>query len=168
MNGTLTLTSERGKGTAFEIAIPVEKASDRQTTFPRPGSLIDFRGKTRGELRVLIVDDVPLNISVLRTMLRKNGVSDIVTSTNGKDALEKIRVDVKKFDLILTDLWMPEMDGRKMLQELRADPQFRSLNVIAITADVDARDECMELGFSDVIFKPVTLNKIVNFLPPGK
>ena len=75
---------------------------------------------------------------------------------------------MKKFDLVLTDLWMPEMDGRKMLQALRADPQFRALNVIAITADVDARDECMELGFSDVIFKPVTLNKIVTFLPPGK
>ena len=168
MHGTLTLRSELGQGTAFEIAIPVEKASDRKTTFPRPGSLIDFRGKSRGELRVLIVDDVPLNISVLRTMLRKNGVTDIVTSTNGKDALEKIRADVKKFDLVLTDLWMPEMDGRKMLQALRADPQFRSLNVIAITADVDARDECMTLGFSDVIFKPVTINKIVNFLPPGK
>ena len=168
MHGTLELRSELGRGTAFEIAIPVEKASDRKTTFPRPGSLIDFRGKSRGELRVLIVDDVPLNISVLRTMLRKNGVTDIVTSTNGKDALEKIRSDVKKFDLVLTDLWMPEMDGRKMLQELRADPLFRSLNVIAITADVDAHDECMELGFSDVIFKPVTLNKLVTFLPPGK
>jgi len=168
MHGTLTLRSELGKGTAFEIAIPVEKYSDRQTTFPRPGSLIDFHGKSRGELRVLIVDDVPLNISVLRTMLRKNGVTDIVTSTNGKDALEKIRSDVKTFDLVLTDLWMPEMDGRKMLQELRADPHFRALNVIAITADVDARDECMELGFSDVIFKPVTLNKIVSYLPPGK
>jgi len=168
MGGTLTLRSELGKGTAFEIAIPVEKFSDRRTTFPRPGSLIDFRGKNRGELRVLIVDDVPLNISVLRTMLRKNGVTDIVTSTNGKDALEKIRTDVKKFDLVLTDLWMPEMDGRKMLQALRADPQFRALNVIAITADVDAREECMELGFSDVIFKPVTINKIVNFLPPQK
>ena len=168
MHGTIALRSELGKGTTFEIAIPVEKASDRQTTFPRPGSLIDFHGKSRGELHVLIVDDVPLNISVLRTMLRKNGVTDIVTSTNGKDALEKIRADVKKFDLVLTDLWMPEMDGRKMLQALRADPQFRALNVIAITADVDARDECMELGFSDVIFKPVTLNKIVTFLPPGK
>ena len=166
MNGTLELRSESGKGTTFDIAIPIEKASDRSRTFPRPGSRIDLHGKKRAELRVLIVDDVPLNISVLRTMLRKNGVTDITSSTNGKDALEKIRTDVKTFDLVLTDLWMPEMDGRKMLEELRRDPQFRSLNVIAITADVDARDECMRLGFSDVIFKPVNMNTIVSFLPP--
>ena len=112
------------------------------------------------------MDDVPLNISILRAMLRKNGISDIVTSVNGKDALDKIRADAKAFDLILTDLWMPEMDGRALLQELRADPRFRSLNVIAITADVDALEECMKLGFSDVIFKPVTIEKILNYLPP--
>ena len=113
------------------------------------------------------MDDVPLNISVLRAMLRKNGVTDIVCSVNGKDALGKIRADVTGFDLILTDLWMPEMDGRKMLRELRSDPRFLQLNVIAITADVDAKDECMKIGFSDVIFKPVTLAKILDFLPPA-
>ena len=166
VKGTIELHSEPGSGSVFSISIPDVKYSERTGTFPRPGSLIDFHGKTRENLRVLIVDDVPLNISVLRAMLRKNGVTDIVCSTNGKDALGKIRADVKMFDLVLTDLWMPEMDGRKMLQELRADPHFQSLNVIAITADVDAKDECMKLGFSDVIFKPVTLAKIINFLPP--
>ena len=166
MNGTIELHSKEGSGSAFNIRIPDVKFIERTGSFPRPGSLIDFHGKMREDLRVLIVDDVPLNISVLRAMLRKNGISDIVCSTNGKDALAKIRADVKTFDLVLTDLWMPEMDGRKMLQELRADPRFKSLNVIAITADVDAKDECMKLGFSDVIFKPVTLAKIIDFLPP--
>ena len=166
MNGTVSLRSELGRGTVFSIRIPDVRFSERTNSFPRPGSMIDFHGKSRGELHVLIVDDIPLNISILRAMLRKNGVSDIVTSVNGKDALRKIRTDVKGFDLILTDLWMPEMDGRVLLQELRADSRFRSLNVIAITADVDAKDECMKLGFSDVIFKPVTIAKIVNYLPP--
>ena len=166
MNGTFTLRSEPGAGTVFTIRIPDVAFSDRTGIFPRPGSLIDFHGKTREDLHVLIVDDIPLNISILRAMLRKNGVSDIVTSVNGKDALNKIRAGVKPFDLILTDLWMPEMDGRVLLQELRADPRFQSLNVIAITADVDAKDECMKLGFSDVIFKPVTIAKIVECLPP--
>ena len=87
-------------------------------------------------------------------------------SVNGKDALARIRADVAGFDLVLTDLWMPEMDGRKMLQELRTESRFLSLNVIAITADVDAKEECMKLGFSDVIFKPVTIAKIINYLPP--
>jgi len=166
MNGTIELHSTPGSGSAFNISIPDIMFTERTGSFPRPGSLIDFHGKSREELRVLIVDDVPLNISVLRAMLRKNGITDIVCSTNGKDALGKIHTDVKMFDLVLTDLWMPEMDGRKMLQQLRADPRFKSLNVIAITADVDAKDECMKLGFSDVIFKPVTLAKILNFLPP--
>lgn len=166
MNGSVELHSKPGKGTVFDIRIPGVKYSERTGSFPRPGSLIDFHGKPREKLRVLIVDDVPLNISVLRAMLRKNGVTDIVCSVNGKDALGKIRADVAGFDLILTDLWMPEMDGRKMLRELRADPRFLRLNVIAITADVDAKDECMKLGFSDVIFKPVTLAKILDFLPP--
>ncbi len=166
MNGTLTLQSEPGSGTVFTIRIPDVAFSERTNSFPRPGSMIDFHGRKREELHVLIVDDVPLNISILRAMLRKNGVSDIVTSVNGRDALKKIRTSVKPFDLVLTDLWMPEMDGRVLLQELRADPRFQSLNVIAITADVDAKDECMKLGFSDVIFKPVTVAKIVNYLPP--
>ena len=166
MKGTVSLHSEPGRGTVFDIRIPDIRFSERTNSFPRPGSNIDFHGKVREELRVLIVDDVPLNISILRAMLRKNGISDIVTSVNGKDALGKIRASVKPFDLILTDLWMPEMDGRVLLQELRADPRFQSLNVIAITADVDAKDECMKLGFSDVIFKPVTIAKIINYLPP--
>jgi len=166
MGGSFELRSKSGAGTSFDIRIPGVKYLERTNSFPRPGSLIDFHGKPREDLRVLIVDDVPLNISVLKAMLRRNGIADIVCSTNGKDALAKIRADVKMFDLVLTDLWMPEMDGRKMLQELRADARFQSLNVIAITADVDAKDECMKLGFSDVIFKPVTLAKIVNFLPP--
>ena len=168
MNGTLALQSEPDRGTVFTIRIPDVMFSERTNSFPRPDSMIDFHGKSREQLRVLIVDDVPLNISILRTMLRKNGVSDIVTSVNGKDALKKIRTSViKPFDLVLTDLWMPEMDGRVLLQELRADSRFRSLNVIAITADVDAKEECMKLGFSDVIFKPVTVAKIVNYLPPS-
>ena len=166
MHGTMELHSEPGCGSVFAIRIPDVRFSERTNSFPRPGSLIDFHGKSREELRVLIVDDVPLNISVLRAMLRKNGVNDIVSAANGRDALGKVRSDVAGFDLVLTDLWMPEMDGRKMLQELRSDPRFASLNVIAITADVDAKDECMELGFSDVIFKPVTLAKIIDFLPP--
>ena len=167
MNGTLTLKSEPDCGTVFTIRIPDVAFSERTNSFPRPGSKIDFHGRKREELHVLIVDDVPLNISILRAMLRKNGVSDIVTSVNGKDALKKIRTSVKPFDLVLTDLWMPEMDGRVLLQELRADSRFKSLNVIAITADVDAKEECMKLGFSDVIFKPVTVAKIVNYLPPS-
>ena len=166
MNGTVTLRSEPGKGTVFDICIPEVRFSERTNRFPRPGSNIDFHGKPREELHVLIVDDVPLNISILRAMLRKNGVYDIVTSVNGKDALDKIRTSFKPFDLVLTDLWMPEMDGRVLLQELRADPRFKTLNVIAITADIDAKEECMTLGFSDVIFKPVTIEKIVNYLPP--
>jgi len=167
MHGTIELRSELGRGSVFDIRIPDIKFSKRTNSFPRPGSLIDFHGKAREALRVLIVDDVPLNISVLRAMLRKNGVNDIVCSVNGRDALSKIRADVAGFDLVLTDLWMPEMDGRKMLRELRSDSRFKSLNVIAITADVDAKDECMKLGFSDVIFKPVTIARIVNFLPPA-
>ena len=168
MNGTLALQSEPDRGTVFTIRIPDVMFSERTNSFPRPDSMIDFHGKSREQIRVLIVDDVPLNISILRTMLRKNGVSDIVTSVNGKDALRKIRTSViKPFDLVLTDLWMPEMDGRVLLQELRADSRFKSLNVIAITADVDAKEECMKLGFSDVIFKPVTVAKIVNYLPPS-
>ncbi len=166
MNGTLSLQSEPGSGTAFTIRIPDVAFSERTNSFPRPGSMIDFHGRKREELHVLIVDDVPLNISILRAMLRKNGVSDIVTSVNGRDALNKIRTSVKMFDLILTDLWMPEMDGRVLLQELRADSRFKSLNVIAITADVDAKEECMDLGFSDVIFKPVTTAKLIDCLPP--
>jgi signal transduction histidine kinase/CheY-like chemotaxis protein/PAS domain-containing protein len=166
MNGTISLHSEQGSGTEFNIRLPDIRFSERTNSFPRPGSNIDFHGKAREDLHVLIVDDVPLNISILRAMLRKNGISDIVTSVNGKDALNKIRASVKPFDLILTDLWMPEMDGRVLLQELRADPRFQSLNVIAITADIDAKEECMDLGFSDVIFKPVTIEKIINYLPP--
>ena len=166
MNGDISLHSEPDSGTVFTIRLPDVGFSERTNSFPRPGSLIDFHGKSREELHVLIVDDVPLNISILRAMLHKNGVSDVVASVNGRDALKKIRTSVKLFDLVLTDLWMPEMDGRVLLQELRADPQFKSLNVIAITADVDAKEECMKLGFSDVIFKPVTTEKIINCLPP--
>ena len=74
--------------------------------------------------RMLIVDDVPLNLAVLKALLTRLGMLNIVTATDGQDAWEKIQASDKPFDLVLTDMWMPKMDGKDLVAKIREDSRF--------------------------------------------
>ena len=108
---------------------------------------------------MLVVDDSSVNRAVLTALLRKCGVACVVTAGDGRAALETLRGD-SAVDFVLTDLWMPEMDGYGLIRAVRADPALAHLPVFLVTADVAARGESDSGGFTGVLLKPITLEKL--------
>ncbi|MBP5585229.1 MAG: response regulator, partial [Lentisphaeria bacterium] len=90
----------------------------------------------------------------------KIGVSEVVKAVNGAEAWDKVQNAEKSFDIVLTDIWMPEMDGKEFVAKVRADKRFADLPVYAVTADIEAQKDFVERGFTGLLLKPVTIDKI--------
>jgi two-component system chemotaxis response regulator CheY len=111
------------------------------------------------------VDDSKMNVMVLRAQLKNLGVLEISSAADGQEALEMLRSQgAGRFDLVLTDMWMPMLDGVGLVKEIRADPAFSGLRVVVVTADVEFRTKFAEAGFDDILLKPVTKDKLVELL----
>jgi len=100
---------------------------------------------------------------VLKALLRKVGVNDVETAVDGQDAWEKIRTAERPFDSVLTDIWMPNMNGRELVANIRADKRFADLPVYAVTADVEEQKNFAERGFTGVLLKPLTIEILSKF-----
>ena len=121
-------------------------------------TVTDFSAKVK---RVLVVDDSPVNLAVLKAMITRFGIKDVVSAANGKMALEKLTAPgAQPFDLVLTDMWMPEMDGDALVAEIRKNPLWAHLPVYAVTADVEVQKKFAQKGFSGILLKPLTLQKL--------
>ena len=106
-----------------------------------------------------------MNIMVLKAQLKNLGQFDVVSAGDGQEALELLRSrGAKSFDLVLTDMWMPMLDGVGLVKEIRADPALSGLRVVVVTADVEFRAKFAESGFDDILLKPVTRDKLVELL----
>ena len=111
--------------------------------------------------RVLIVDDQKMNLMVLKAMLAKMGSFDVVMAADGKKALDILTApDAPAFDLVLTDMWMPEMDGAGLVKAIRADARLASLPVHVVTADVEMLKQYEEADFTGIILKPIKVDKL--------
>jgi len=106
------------------------------------------------EGRILVVDDNDDNRYTLTRRLRREGYTDVVAASNGREALQ--RLAESEFDLILLDIMMPEMDGHSVLEELRATGRLANLPVIVISAldDFESVVRCIEMGAEDYLQKP--------------
>lgn len=160
MNGTMTVKSTLGKGTTFAVVLPDIPFSaanmDDLLSTNRINPVSQFAEEN---LRVLLVDDVPVNIRVLQAMLRRLGVTNIVTAGNGAEALDALAKDAS-FNLVLTDMQMPVLDGEGLIREIRNHEQWKDLAVYVVTADVEAQKTYRESGFSGILLKPITLEKL--------
>lgn len=116
---------------------------------------------TGAELHVLVVEDTRMNMLVISNML-KNASSTIRISEaeNGLEAIEKLNND--KFNLILMDVQMPEMDGITATRKIRSLPNGLSVPIIALTAGVskEERDECFNVGMNDFLAKPIDADEL--------
>lgn len=101
---------------------------------------------------ILVVDDVPENITTLAGILR--GTYRVIFATNGKDALEVLHTE--HVDLVLLDVMMPEMDGYEVCRRAKANISTREIPIIFVTALSDSSDEMrgLELGAVDYLNKP--------------
>ena len=157
MGGELTVESKVGVGSTFTVELRNVQAVESPATKESGTGAAAHLGRTTS--RVLIVDDSPVNRTVLKAMLAKSGVKDVVVAGNGREALSILEGD-SGFDLVLTDLWMPEMDGLGLVRGIRADRRFAHIPVYLLTADVEARSLSETDGFTGVLIKPITLEKL--------
>ena len=163
MKGDINVKSEYGQGSTFTIEIPQkvvgeERIGDFNEKFERESRentkyRVSF---TAPEANVLAVDDTDTNIIVLQELLKQTGVN-IDAAYSGVEALGYTAK--KKYDLILMDQMMPEMDGTQTLAAIREQLNGRNLEtpVICLTADavIGAKEKYLRQGFSGYLTKPV-------------
>ena len=107
------------------------------------------------------MDDVKVNRMVLQAQLQKLGTFDIAGAADGVEALAALRAEgAEPFDLLLTDIWMPNLDGEGLARAVRDDPALRNLRIVAVTADVEFPAKAAAAGFDGVLLKPVTADKL--------
>ena len=104
-------------------------------------------------MNILVVDDTPSNVKVLRTLLTANGYS-VTTAENGQQALES--AEGTPPDLVLLDVVMPVMDGYEACRRLRQRPATASVPIVMVTASMPLeRDRAAQAGANDVVMKPI-------------
>ncbi|MEQ8263913.1 PAS domain S-box protein [Pseudohaliea sp.] len=125
---------------------------------PRPRAHPALRGA-----RVLVVEDNDINREVAEELLSAQGVQ-VWTAVNGQEALEQVAA--RPFDAVLMDCQMPVMDGYEAVEALRRDGRFKTLPVIAMTAEVMAgdRERVLAAGMNDYVPKPVDLEELLDTL----
>ena len=153
--GTIKVKSELGKGTRFIIDIPgLEVAGDSPPSVKSAGQTIRM---TLPE-RVLVVDDMTMNRKILGIHLNNLGIKESRFAENGEVALEVMKEWVP--DVVLTDMWMPKMDGTQLAEAMRMDRRLAEVPVVAVTADVDVGSTYDMSLFAKIISKPVTTDKL--------
>jgi CheY-like chemotaxis protein len=155
MNGKVTVESEMNSGTTFFVEIDLAVSTKANTKVNFTSDYHTEDSSIKG-LHVLIAEDNPVNEMIIKQFLTKWNVTYEVAK-NGSIALEKVKG--AKFDMILMDLQMPEMDGyhaAKNIRELGAE-HFHNIPIIAITASAfnEIRTKVMEAGMNDFVTKPI-------------
>ena len=119
-----------------------------------------MNNKDYSKYTVLVVDDIPVNIMLLKTMLRRTNVR-ILTATNGGEAIETVRNS--KPELVLLDIQMPVMNGWEVLSTIKNDPELKNTAIIVVSAYTSPEDveKSMELGASGFIKKPVIMDLLL-------
>jgi CheY-like chemotaxis protein len=114
--------------------------------------------------KVLVVDDDARNIFALTTVLENHDM-DVLSATNGRQAIELIQA-TDDLSVVLMDIMMPEMDGYETMREIRKQPAFRTLPILALTAKAmkGDREKCLQAGASDYIAKPVNTEQLLSLL----
>lgn len=112
-------------------------------------------------MKVLVVEDSPTMRQLIVFALKRIRGLQIVEANDGVGGLKKLSAE--KFDLILTDINMPIMDGLKLVSLIRNDPQYKDVPVVVITTEgaQEDRDRALALGANEYITKPIQTAKII-------
>ncbi|MEM8521929.1 PAS domain S-box protein [Flavobacterium sp. PL12] len=164
--GTIRVKSEVGQGSTFSFTLNFQKTTT-ETELESENIELDKEIKN---IKVLVVEDIPLNQLLMKTLLDDFGFERDVAD-NGKIAIEKLQVN--EYDVILMDLQMPIMNGFETTEYIRKTMNSK-IPIIALTADVTTVDlaKCKAVGMTDYLAKPVDerllYNKIIAVLKKSK
>ena len=153
LDGELTLESKKGEGSTFTVKFPLIKATAQESQPTETPSSPPVRHEG---MKAFIVDDDILQLTVTTELLRKAGIQ-CDTCTHPQEVLS--RLEKGNYNIVLSDIQMPEMDGFELVQQIREsqNQQIKSIPVIALSARDDMHEkEYQEAGFSAYLNKPYT------------
>jgi len=147
--GSIRVESQVNEGSTFSFTLSFLKTTENA----EPEVELEEPDMDNSNIKVLVVEDIPLNQLLMKTLLDDFGFERDMAS-NGRIAIEKL--EAKEFDVILMDLQMPEMNGFEATDYIR-NTLKSTIPIIALTADVTTVDlaKCRAVGMNDYIAKPV-------------
>jgi CheY-like chemotaxis protein len=159
MGGEITYESRPGEGSVFRIIIPLAlPAALPEKKAAKAEAAKDIVGALRG-LRVLNVEDNEINQMIMEELLTSAGI-EITMAYNGLEALEILQKE--RFDIVLMDIQMPEMDGLTAAAQIRSDHRFDGLPLLAMTANAEPEHmaESKNAGMNDHLTKPIDVDQL--------
>lgn len=159
LGGTINVESELNKGTTFTVTLPLPVTNE-----PIEEESVWFDASLHLPKNVIAIDDDMLQLELVKEMLERNGVSCTICSKVDKltEALRK-----KNYDLLLSDIQMPNTDGFKLLELLRKSRigNSKDIPIVAMTARSESeREALLEAGFDGCIFKPFSMNELLKVI----
>ena len=114
--------------------------------------------------KILVVEDHPSTRMLISSLLQRLGYEDICLARNGIEALALAQLKTNRYDLILSDWDMPEMDGLTLWGKIREDDVLKEIPFVLITAmnEIDMVKRAISEGVTDYIVKPITLEALKN------
>lgn len=163
MKGEINVESKKFSGTTVTIALPLKKATGNNRTPEK----IKNTGKLTNN-KIIVAEDNEINAQVVINMLKQEGAKTVLVK-NGKELIDTVRKE--SFDIIISDLQMPVMDGLEAARWIRKNIK-EHIRLVALTANVLSKEKkrCMEAGFDQVVFKPFRKEELLKacFLEAGK
>ncbi len=158
MEGEIWVESELGKGSEFIFTVTLNHASkveNEEEVLAVKEDVLNLSGKV-----ILLVEDIEINREIVMSLLEDTHVT-IETAENGKSAIKMFEQNPEKYDLILMDIQMPEMDGYEATKYIRSldGEQASSVAIVAMTANVfrEDIDKCIKAGMNDHLSKPIDI-----------
>ncbi len=160
MNGTITVQSEKGKGTTFYFQIPFEIDQSKPKEKEDKNKRISF-----DSVNILLVEDNELNMEVAQFIFEQAG-AHVLKAWNGKEAIEVFKKSSEgQIDIVLMDVMMPIMDGYEATRKIRHlnRKDAKKVPIIAMTANafVDDRQKAINEGMNEHIAKPLDAKKVI-------
>lgn len=157
-----------GEPAAVAVKIPIDRIDDRHKLARLAETARSGFGRTRRAYAVLVVEDNPRVVEMYEYALRKLRTADtgvelaVEYAANGHEALGRLE-EPPPIDLVISDLYMPVLDGFGLVERMRATPRLAGIPVLVISAGgSDARDRAAELGVDVYLQKPVQFGDVIN------
>ena len=156
--GSIGVVSQPGHGACFHLLLPAQARPDAsgQTS-------LGTSGASSGTLRMLFADDDQLVRHSWGSLLERQGW-DVIRARDGEEAWQLYQGSGQRWDVVLTDLTMPKLDGRSLMQRIRQTPDAPPVVLVSGHVGDAQRQALLDDGFAEVLFKPVSFDDLGQIL----
>jgi len=173
MGGRIWVESKAGEGSSFIFEIDLERAPLQEEASQKPSEIkadMSAEAPDLSGVNIILAEDVEINREIFIALLEDTHIT-IDSAENGAIAVSKFRENPDKYDLIIMDVQMPEMDGYEATRTIRKmeTPKAKNIPIIAMTANAfkEDVDRCLDAGMNDHLAKPIddktVLEKIMHY-----